>query len=387
MKGLTIIIKSAARIIAMVILSAVCPFSLHAEKTIPIAMVGPMSGEFAPFGGQMKNGAQMAVADINAAGGVLGRQVTLQIVDDACDPDTGVMMANRLVATGVVFVVGHWCSVVSIPASKVYEMGGIVQISPGSTNPQLTDSGRANVFRVCGRDEQMGMVAGEFMARKFADARIAILHDNSPYGNMLTKEVRRVLRENGLTEVLFDTLVPGRLNYTDTVAKLKKHEIDVVFYGGYHAEAAMLIRQMRDQGMDTILGGADALTTAEFWPIAGPGARGTFMTFSPDPRKTPVGRRISKRFRAAGIEPEGFTLFAYGAVQAWAQAAQEAGSTDADKVSAVLHRSRFDTVLGQISFNEKGDINGSTYVIYEWKNGVYDYYSGPIKHLRPSQLR
>jgi branched-chain amino acid transport system substrate-binding protein len=231
------------------------------------------------------------------------------------------------------------------------------------------------------------MVAGEFMARKFADARIAILHDNSPYGNMLTKEVRRVLRENGLAEVLFDTLVPGRLNYTHIVAKLKKHEIDVVFYGGYHAEAAMLIRQMRDQGMDTILGGADALTTAEFWPIAGPGARGTFMTFSPDPRKTPVGRRISKRFRAAGIEPEGFTLFAYGAVQAWAQAAQEAGSTDADKVSAVLHRSRFDTVLGQISFNEKGDINGSTYVIYEWKNGVYDYYSGPIKHLRPSQLR
>ena len=387
MKRLNDFIKRAALIITVVILPAICSFSVHADGTIPIAMVGPMSGEFAPFGDQMENGAKIAVADINAAGGVLGKQVTLQIVDDACDPATAVMMANRLVATGVVFVVGHWCSVASIPASKVYEKGGIVQISPGSTNPQLTDSGGANVFRVCGRDEQMGVVAGEFIARKFADGRIAILHDNSPYGNMLTQEVKRVLREKGLTEVLFDTLIPGRLNYTDTVAKLKKHKIDVVFYGGYHTEAAMIIRQMRDQGMDTILGGADALTTAEFWPIAGPGARGTFMTFSPDPRKTPVGRRISKRFRAAGIEPEGFTLFAYGAVQAWAQAAQEAGSTAMDKVSAVLHSGSFDTVLGKISFNGKGDIRGSTYVIYEWKDGVYDYFSGQLKHLRPSQLK
>ena len=126
----------------------------------------------------MQRGAEMAVADINAAGGVLGQQVRLISVDDFCDPEQAVAAAQKLVADGVVFVVGHYCSGASIPASKVYEAAGVLQISPASTNPLLTEQGRANVFRVIGRDDAQGIVAGNYLADHWGDKKIAILHDD-----------------------------------------------------------------------------------------------------------------------------------------------------------------------------------------------------------------
>ncbi len=343
----------------------------HAE--IVIATAGPMTGQYASFGEQMRRGAEMAVADINAAGGVLGQKLRLEIGDDACDPKQAVAVANDFVGKGVVFVAGHFCSGSSIPASKVYEEEGILMISPASTNPKLTDEGGDNVFRVCGRDDQQGKVAGAFLAKYYANKRIAIVHDKQAYSKGLADETKKQLNALGVKEVLYDTVTAGEQDYSALVSKLKANKIDVLYYGGYHPEAGLIVRQMREQGLKAQLISGDALVTQEYWAITGSAGEGTLMTFSPDPRKNPIAAPVVAKFRAAGFEPEGYTLYTYGAIQAFAQAAEKAGSIDLDKLIKALRTNQFETVLGKIGFDEKGDVTAPGYVFYQWHDGQYDY--------------
>jgi len=344
-----------------------------ARADITIATAGPMTGQYASFGAQMKAGAEMAVADINAAGGVLGQKLDLEVGDDACDPKQAVAVANQMVNKGVVFMAGHFCSGSSIPASKVYEEENVLQISPASTNPKLTEEGGPNVFRVCGRDDQQGEVAGAFLAKHYGDKKIAIIHDKTAYGKGLADETRKALHKAGVKETLYEAITAGEKDYSALVSKLKRDGIDALYLGGYHTEAGLIVSQMREQGMSTRLISGDALVTDEYWSITGDAGEGTLMTFSPDPRKNPAAAPIVKKFRAAGIEPEGYVLYTYGAIQAWAQAATAAGTTDTDKVIAALHAQKFNTVLGDIGFDGKGDVTAPGYVFYEWKNGKYDY--------------
>jgi branched-chain amino acid transport system substrate-binding protein len=130
---------------------------------------------------------------------------------------------------------------------------------------------------------------------------------------------------------------------------------------------------MRELGMHTVLMGGDGIVTRDFWTITGSSGNGTLMTFPPDPAKDPANAALVKRFTAQGSAPEGYTLYTYGAVQAWAQAVKAAGSFDTAKVEAALHAGQFQTVLGNISFDQKGDVVAPGYVIYVWKDGAYDY--------------
>ncbi len=347
---------------------------LAKAEEVLVATVGPMTGQYASFGQQMKAGAEMAVADINAAGGVLGKKLKLIIGDDQCDPKQAVAVANKLVGQGVVFVAGHFCSGSSIPASKVYEEEGIVMISPASTNPKLTEEGGPNVFRVCGRDDQQGATAGAYMAKKFPNARIAIIHDKTAYGKGLADETKKALNAAGVKEVMYEAYTAGEKDYTALVSKLKEAKIDVLYVGGYHTEAGLILRQMRDQGMKTQLISGDALVTKEYWAITGDAGEGTLMTFSPDPRKNPEAAPVVAKFKAKGIDPEGYVLYTYGAIQAWAQAAKNAGSVDPAKVTKELHSgNKYKTVLGELSFDEKGDVSLPGYVFYKWSKGTYDY--------------
>ena len=347
--------------------------AMPAKAEIAIATAGPMTGQYASFGQQMKAGAEQAVADINAAGGVLGQKLSLSIGDDACDPKQAVAVANEMVGNDVVFMAGHFCSGSSIPASKVYEEEGILQISPASTNPKFTDEGGDNVFRVCGRDDQQGLVAGGFLAKRFAGKNVAVVHDKTAYGKGLADETKKAMNAAGLTEKLYEAYTAGEKDYSALVSKLKQNSIDVLYVGGYHTEAGLMVRQMRDQGMDTLLVSGDALVTDEYWSITGAAGEGTLMTFSPDPRKNPKAAPIVKAFRDKGIEPEGYVLYTYAAIQVFAQAAEKAGTTDVDKVIDAMNSGEFDTVLGTLSFDEKGDVTLPGYVFYEWKNGSYDY--------------
>ncbi len=362
---------------SMSVFAAVAAVSIFGAATahadITIATAGPMTGQYASFGAQMKAGAEQAVADINAKGGVLGQKLVLEIGDDACDPKQAVAVANQMVNKGVKLMAGHFCSGSSIPASAVYNEEGILQISPASTNPKLTDQGLDNVFRTCGRDDQQGQVAGAFLVDKFKGKKVAFIHDKTAYGKGLADEVLKNYKANGGTETMYEAYTAGEKDYSALVSKLKQAGTDVLYVGGYHTEAGLIVRQMRDQGMKTVLVSGDALVSQEYWQITGEAGAGTLFSFSPDPRKNPEAAPVVAALRAKGTEPEGYVLYTYGAIQAWAQAVEKTGSTDTNKVIAALHNNQFDTVLGKIGFDAKGDVTAPGYVFYEWDKGTYEY--------------
>ena len=371
--------KRFARLMAVLGVAAIAASCGGGEedKSTPVAVVGPITGQYASFGAQMKNGGELAIEDINAAGGVLGKKLDLEFGDDACDPKQAVAVANQMTGNNVALVAGHYCSGSSIPASKVYAEANMVQISPASTNPAFTDNRAGpNIYRVCGRDDQQGGVAGKYIASHFSDKKVAFVHDKTAYGKGLADETKKAMNEAGKQEAMYEAITAGEKDYSALVSKLKQANIDLVYFGGYHTEAGLIIRQMRDQGMNTILMGGDALITQEFWSITGPAGEGTLMTFSPDPRKNPAAAEVVKRFKDKGIEPEGYVLYTYAALQAWKQAAEKAKSIESADVVKAMNDTEFDTVIGKFKFNEKGDPNLPPYAVYRWSNGTYDEISG-----------
>jgi branched-chain amino acid transport system substrate-binding protein len=268
--------------------------------------------------------------------------------------------------------VGHYCSSSSIPASEAYADGNVLQITPASTNPTFTDRGLWNAFRVCGRDDQQGAVAGAFIARTYAGKNIAILHDKSTYGKGLADETKKALNKAGVKEKLYEAYTQGERDFNAVVSRLKSAAIDVVYIGGYHTEAGLILRQMRDQGMVTQMMSGDAIATTEFWSITGPAGEGMLFTFGPDPRKRPAAAAVVKRFRDKGIDPEGYTLYSYAAIQIWSEAVGKAGTFDPMTVAQTLKSGSWQSVLGDLSYTPKGDITNIAYVVYRWnKDGSY----------------
>jgi branched-chain amino acid transport system substrate-binding protein len=342
-----------------------------ANAQIKLGLGGPITGPNATFGAQLKNGAEQAVEDINAAGGIKGQKIQMLVGDDVSDPKQGVSVANKFAGEGVKMVVGHFNSGVSIPASEVYQEAGIIQVSPASTNPRLTDRNMWNTFRTCGRDDQQGAVAGAYLANTFKGKKVAVVNDKTPYGKGLADETQKTMNKLGLKEVMYEGINPGEKDYSALVSKIKQAGVDVLYFGGLHTEAGLLIRQMRDQGVQAPLMGGDGIVSAEFVSIAGPGAEGTLMTFSPDPRKNPAAQEVVKKFRAKGYEPEAYTLYSYAATQILAQAADAVGSVDSKKMAEHMKSGKqFDTVIGPITFDKKGDITRPDYVVYTWKKGM-----------------
>jgi branched-chain amino acid transport system substrate-binding protein len=354
----------------ILVLCALLPAAAQAD--IDIALVGPMTGTDASFGEQFRDGATQAVEDINQAGGVLGQKLKLTIHDDACDPKQAVAVANQLASTPPAVVIGHYCSGSSIPASDVYADEGILMITPGSTNPRLTEAGHWNVFRICGRDDQQGALAGQDLIKLFPGKKIAIVDDRQTYSQGLADETRKTLNAGGVKEAMDDTVTPGEKDYSALVAKLKLDQIDVLYYAGYPVEAGSIVRQMRAQGLATVMVSGDAMVSRDFWAITGAAGDGTMMTFSPDPTRDPNNAAILARMKAAGRLTDGYPLFAYAAIQAWAQSAAKAGGLDPRKVADQLHAGTFDTTRGTIRFDPKGDVIGSNYVLYRWHDGRYD---------------
>jgi branched-chain amino acid transport system substrate-binding protein len=335
-------------------------------QDISIAVAGPMTGGESAFGRQMKNGAEQAVADINAAGGVLGKKLALQVGDDACDPKQARSVAEKFASAKIPFVAGHFCSSSSIPASEAYADGNVLQITPASTNPLFTERKLWNVARVCGRDDQQGLVAAEYIVKNYKGKNVAILNDKTTYGKGLADETKKALNKAGVTEKMFESYNKGDKDFNSIVSRLKRDNIDLVFVGGYHQEAGLILRQMRDQGLKTVLMAGDALNDKEFASITGPAGEGTLFTFGPDPRNKPTAKAIVEKFKAKNIDPEGYTLYTYAAMQVWTQAVAKAKTTDPKKVMETIKAGDWDTVLGKMGFDAKGDIKVIDYVVYKW---------------------
>jgi branched-chain amino acid transport system substrate-binding protein len=371
------------KLLSAVAAAAMVAFAGSAWADILIGVAGPLTGPNAAFGAQLQKGAEQAAADINAAGGINGEQVKIVLGDDVSDPKQGISVANKFVGDGVKFVVGHFNSGVSIPASEVYAENGIFQITPASTNPNFTERGLWNTFRTCGRDDQQGAVAGQYIFDKFKDAKVAIVHDKTPYGQGLADETKKAMNGLGVTEVVYEGITPGEKDYSALIAKMKDAGVSVVYFGGLHTEAGLIMRQMADQGLKATLMSGDGITSNELASIAGDAVNGTLMTFPPDPRNNPNAADAVKKFRDAGFEPEAYTLYSYAAVQIIADAAKAAGDSDPMKVAeAAKAKGPFKTVIGDIGFDSKGDITRPDYTMYEWKkgdDGKYSYFEIGLK--------
>lgn len=335
-------------------------------QDVTIAVAGPMTGTESAFGRQMKNGAEMAVADINAAGGVNGKKLALNVEDDACDPKQARSVAEKIAGAKIPFVAGHYCSSSSIPASEAYADGNVLEITPASTNPLFTERKLWNVARVCGRDDQQGLIAAQYIAKNFKGKNIAILNDKTTYGKGLADETKKALNKAGITEKMYESYNKGDKDFNAIVSRLKRDNIDLVYVGGYHQESGLILRQMRDQGLKTILMAGDALADKEYASITGPAGEGTLFTFGPDPREKPTAKKIVDAFKAKNIDPEGYTLYTYAAMQVWSQAAKKAGTTDPKKVMEAIKTGKWDTVIGPIEYDAKGDIKQLDYVVYKW---------------------
>jgi branched-chain amino acid transport system substrate-binding protein len=292
--------------------------------------------------------------------------------------EAGALSRGKTVRDGRRVVVGHYCSSSSIPASDAYLDGGVLQITPASTNPLFTERGMWNTFRTCGRDDQQGPFAADYLVKNFKGKNIAIINDKTTYGKGLADEVKKALNAAGVTEKLNESYNQGDKDFNALVSKLKLNNIDIVYDGGYHQEAGLIVRQMRDQGLKTILMAGDALASREFASITGAAGEGVLFTFPPDPRKRPTAVAVVKAFQDKGIDPEGYVLYTYAAFQIWAEAAAKAGTTDPQKVAAAMRAGTWDTVLGPIAFDKKGDITGGGWAVYRWdKDGNYQEITEP----------
>lgn len=347
----------------------------HADD-IDIAVAGPMTGQLATIGDQFKQGAQAAADAINAAGGVDGRQIKLTMEDDQCDPKQAVSIANRIVANGIKFIDGHACSGSSIPASAVYAEAGALMMSPASSNPVMTDDAAAKgwntIMRLYTRDDQQGEFIGPWIARKYAGKNLVILHDKGAYGQGIADAVKKTANANGLNEVLYEGINAGEKDYSALVTKLKELKADVVYFGGYHPEAGLIMRQAGEQGFKFQLIMPDSIASPEFWQVAGPAGEGTMFVFPSDPQAKPEAKEAIEKIKAGGFTPEGFTLFSYAVIQAFAQGIERAGSDDPAKVAEALKNGEpIQTVVGPVTFDAKGDMTNASYDINQWHDGKY----------------
>lgn len=360
-----------------VALAAVLAFSGSAWADFLVGIGAPLTGPNAVYGAQIQKGAEAAIKEINEAGGLNGEQITITLGDDVSDPKQGISVANKFAADGVKVVIGHFNSGVAIPASEVYAENGILEISPGATNPVYTDRGLWNTFRTCGRDDQQGIVAGQYIADNFKDAKIAVIHDKTPYGQGLADETKKKLNELGIKETIYEGVNVGEKDFSALIAKLKQQGVSVLYWGGMHAEAGLIIRQLADQGLEVQFISGDGIVSNELASIAGDAVEGTLNTFGPDPRNNPDNAELVQQFRDQGFEPEAYTLYSYAAVQSLAQAAKAAGSNDPQEIATALkEKGPFKTVLGDLAYDEKGDPKLPGYVIYKWEkgeDGKYNY--------------
>lgn len=340
-----------------------------AQADITIGIGTATSGPVAAYGDQTVIGAKQAIDDINAKGGVLGQKLELKIGDDACDPKQAVSVANKFATDKVLAVNGHLCSGAAIPAADVYAEEGIVMVTPTATNPKLTDAGRSNIFRVCGRDDQQGLVSGGYIARKYKGGVIAVVDDKQAYGRGLADVVAAVLEKAGEKIAVRTSITAGEKDFSSLVTQLKEKKADVVYYGGYHPELGLIVRQAREQGLKTVFVSGDGLNNAEYWAITGAAGEGTLYTDSPSAADLPEARDLVATFKRAGKDTTNFAFYSYAATQVLAEGIARAGAVDGKKIADALHAGTFKTVVGEIQFDKKGDVVKPAYVLYQWSDG------------------
>lgn len=333
---------------------------------IKVGITGPMTGPVAQYGDMQFSGARMAIERINAAGGVMGEQLVAVEYDDVCDPKQAVTVANALVNDGVQYLVGHLCSSSTQPASDIYEDEGILMITPASTSPEITSRGYELVFRTIGLDSMQGPVAGEYLVNVNPKS-VAVIHDKQQYGEGIATAVRDTLESAGVEVAMFEGITAGDKDFSSLVTKLKQAQVDYVYYGGYHPELGLILRQARQADLDAVFMGPEGVGNKDINTIAGAASEGLLVTLPPAFDEKEENRDLVAAFADKEEDSSGpFVLTSYAAVQLIAEGIEKAGSKDPFEVAAALRANIFQTPIGTVQYDQAGDMKSFEFVVYEW---------------------
>ncbi|MGG5871805.1 branched-chain amino acid ABC transporter substrate-binding protein [Pseudomonas peli] len=358
--------KQISKLFAAMAMAGVASYSVAAD-TIKIGLAGPVTGAVAQYGEMQFIGAKMAIEQINKAGGVNGAMLEGVVYDDACDPKQAVAVANKIVNDEVKFVVGHLCSSSTQPASDIYEDEGILMVTAASTSPDITARGYQLLFRTIGLDSLQGPTAGNFIADHVKPKAVAVIHDKQQYGEGIATAVKQTLESKGTKVVMFEGINAGDKDFSAMIAKLKQAGVDFIYYGGYHPELGLLLRQSAEKGLSAKFMGPEGVGNKEISAIAGPASEGLLVTLPKSFDQDPRNKALVDAFKAKNEDSSGpFVFPAYAAVQVIAEGITKAGDTDTAKVAAALRANSFDTPTGNLAFDEKGDLKDFSFVVYEW---------------------
>ncbi len=347
------------------------------EDVIKIGIAGPMTGDQAKMGMDFRNGVTLAVEEWNNKGGVLGKKIELIIGDDQRDPKQAVSVANKLVTQGVKGVIGHFNSSCSIPASDVYNRSNIPMITPASTNPQLTEKSYYGVFRVCGRDDQQGKAAADFVVSQLKLNKIAVIHDKTTYGQGLANEFKKFLGDKAEV-VYYGGIVQGDKDFKTVLTSIKEKKPELIYFGGIYPEGGLLVKQARELGLNAPFMSGDGVIDPKFIEIAGAeSAEGTYLTFSPDPKNIPSAKTFIEQYNKTYGEIGPYSIYAYDAANIMLKAIEAAGTTDGKAIMDKLHSMEFSGALGNIKFDAKGDVTVAPYVVWITKGGKFVEYWKP----------
>ncbi|CAB3639875.1 MULTISPECIES: branched-chain amino acid ABC transporter substrate-binding protein [Achromobacter] len=346
-------------------------------QTIKIGVVGPTTGAVTQYGDMVREGVDTAVERINAAGGINGKKLETVVIDDGCEPKQGPVAANRVVNSKIGFVVGHVCSGATIAAADVYNNEGVVMVTPSATSPALTDGKNYEfIFRTIGRDDQQGPAAAKFILDKIKPKKVAVLHDKQSYGQGIATAVKNDLEKGGVAVAVFEGINAGDSDYSAVITKLKSQGVDFVYYGGYHPEMGLLLRQAAEQGVKAKWMGPEGTGNPDINAIAGDAVEGMLLTLPADFTQNAANADIVKAFEAKKRNASGaFQMTAYTATQVIADGIKGAGSDDPTKVAKYLHANSFDTPIGKVSWNKQGDLTNFQFDVFTWhKDGSKTVY-------------
>jgi branched-chain amino acid transport system substrate-binding protein len=345
-----------------------------AADVIKLGVAGPHSGDLASYGIPSVNAAKLVVKDINAKGGVLGKQVKLFVEDDVCKPEVATNTATKLLSQKVDVVLGHICSGATKAALGIYKDAKIITMSPSATNPALTQSGDyPNFFRTIASDDAQAKLEVDFALDVLKVKNVAVLHDKGDYGKGLAEFAKKFLEEDSRAKVvLYEGITPGAVDYSAIVQKVKRSKAEAVIFGGYHPEASKIVSQMRKKKMDTIFISDDGVKDDTFIKVAGKYAEDVYATGPMDTSSNPMAiEAIAAHKKKYGSDPGAFFLNAYAATLALLNAIDKSCSTDYDDIVNALRTEFVATPLGILRFDERGDAIGVGFSMYQVQNGVY----------------
>lgn len=344
-----------------------------AAVIVKVGHAAPLTGSQAHLGKDNENGVRLAIDELNARGFEIGgKKVQFELFseDDQADPRIATTVAKKFVDDGVNVIIGHLNSGTTIPASRIYNEAGIVEVSPSATNPKYTQQGYANAFRVMANDVQQGSVLGEFAVKDMGAKNIAIIDDKTAYGSGLAAEFEKAVVASGGTVVMHEYTNDKASDFTAILTRIKGKKPDLLFYGGMDGQGAPMAKQMKTLGLTAKFLGGDGIHTAEFIKLAGAAADGVTASLPGVPLDAmPKGPDFKKRFEAKYGVIQLYSPYCYDAMMVVAEAMQRAGSIESAKYLPEMAKTKHDGVTASIGFDAKGDLTGGAITVYRVENG------------------